>query len=167
MVNTGKTSSIFDWTDFISYIIPETLFSSIHYSHEILLFIKTSSLWPCRTVDKWLRLFSSATRFPEKPSGRPSEPPGLWRRAMVPLEDRQGSNDEPEEEVDPHCRLRGERTCVKNTNHWCFWCPTVNSKESVYLSFEQTAVEPISFKWNGPRFILCILTALTKRQTSI
>lgn len=42
---------------------------------------------------------------------------------------------------------------------------SIKSKESVYLGFEQTLVEPVSFKWTGPGFSLCLLTAFTKRET--
>lgn len=140
--------------------------SQTHYSMYTwnpLLSRRTASLRPCVTVDEWLRLLSRPTCFPEKCSGRPGEPPGLWGGALVSLEDRQGSNDEPEEEVDPHRRLKGgaevrERRKTSTSM-------SIKSKESVYLGFEQTAVEPFSFKWTGPGLSLCLLAAFTKRET--
>lgn len=115
------------------------------------------------TVDEWLRLLGRPMRLPEKCSGRPGErPPGLRGGALVSLEDRQGSDDEPEEEVDPHRRLKGGAEARERQN--TSTSMSIKSKESVYLGFEQTVVEPFSFKWTGPGFSLCLLTALTKRE---
>lgn len=129
-----------------------------------LLCLQTS-LWPRRTVEERLRLLGSRARVPKEPS---DGPPGLWGGAPVPLEDHQNANDEPEEEVDPRCRLRGERTRVKNTKKTdfflFFWCPTLKSKECVYLSLEQTVVEPLSFEWFAPSSVLCILTAFKRKK---
>lgn len=68
-----------------------------------------SSLWTCRTVEKGLRLCSRHARIAEKPSGRPAEPSRdqLGPGTLTPLNDHQNPDDEPEEEVDPHGRLRG------------------------------------------------------------
>lgn len=63
------------------------------------------SLGPPRTVEKRLSLFGRHTRLPEKASSWcGSNQLGRW--APTPLDDHQNPDDEPEEEVDPHCRLR-------------------------------------------------------------
>lgn len=105
--NAEKKNSISGQTDFISYIIST-------YTWSLPLSCRTSSLRPCLTVDKWLRLLSRPMRFSEKRSDRPAEHPGLRGRAVVSLEDCQSSDDEPEEEVDPHRRLRREQRRMKN-----------------------------------------------------
>ena len=71
-----------------------------------------SSLWTRRTVEKWLRLCSRHTRITEKSSGRPAKPSCNQLRpgALTPLNNHQNPDDEPEEEVDPHGRLRGVDT---------------------------------------------------------
>lgn len=94
--------------------------SQTHYSThtwDLLLSCRTASLRPCMTVDEWLRLLSRPTRFPKKCSRWPGEPPGLWGRALVSLEDQQGSDDEPEEEVDPHRRLKGGAEARERQGH--------------------------------------------------
>lgn len=89
-----------------------------------------SSLWPWGTVEKWLRLCGRHPGIAEKPASWPAEPPDNHLRpwALTPLDDHQDPDDEPEEEVDPHCRLRG-RQGGENTRHthslrcgfkWCF-----------------------------------------------
>lgn len=71
----------------------------------------SSSLWPCRTIEKGLRLRSRHPRVSEKASNRPGQTPShhLWPGTLTPLEDEQGSDEDPEEEVDPGCRLEGRR----------------------------------------------------------
>lgn len=71
----------------------------------------SSSLWPRGTIEKGLRLRSRHPRVTEKASDRPAHTSGhhLWPGALTPLEDEQRSDEEPEEEVDPRCRLVGRR----------------------------------------------------------
>lgn len=62
------------------------------------------------TVEKGLSLCRRHPGVSEKPSGRPAVPARhrLRAGALAPLKDYQCADDEPEEEVDPHCRLRGD-----------------------------------------------------------
>lgn len=68
-----------------------------------------SSLWPWRTVENWLSLWGRRPLLTEKPSSWPAVTSrnNLRPSAHTPLDDHQSPDDDPEEEVDPHCRLRG------------------------------------------------------------
>lgn len=78
-----------------------------------------SSLRPPRTVEKRLRLCSRHPRVTEEPSSRPAVPScdQLQPDALTPLKDHQSPDDEPEEEVDPHCRLRGGGVREETTHY--------------------------------------------------
>lgn len=84
-------------------------------------------------------------------SGRPPEPRwGARRRSWPTLPSK-----------------RGAETGEKHKRADVFGARPSNQKEPLHLSFEQTGVKPVPFKWTGPRFILSLLTSLTKRETSV
>lgn len=87
------------------------------------LLFSLSSLRPHRTVEKGLRLRSRHPRVSEEASDRAGHAPRhhLGPGALTPLEDEQGSDEDPEEEVDPGCRLGGRRqTGDIKINIWAF-----------------------------------------------
>lgn len=111
-------------------LICVTLYSPFShiYSHTISVrvFVNYSSMWPGRTVEKWLSLRSRHPWITENPPSRSSiDSSHLKPWTLAPLQEDHCPDDEPEEKVHPHCRLTGTQR----------FCNTWNTFFRVWIQF--------------------------------